>query len=128
MLSDDELAARVRFDEHRGVRVLIVDASAIRDAGDLALVVARATGMVQREPQRSVRSVMLVRDMQFHRSALPLLKDTFLRLQPQMCASCLVGVDGLQRVVLQILNRLTARERPAFDSLEDALDWLGARP
>jgi hypothetical protein len=128
MLSEDELASRVRFGEHRGVRVLIGDASAITDAGDLALVIARAAGLVQREPERSVRIVMIVRDMQFHRSTLPLIKDTFLRLQPQVRASCLVGVGGLQRVVLQVLNRLTARERPVFDTVDEALAWLAAQP
>jgi len=70
---------------------------------------------------------MLVTGLHFDRRSAAAIKGVFVRVQPWIRASCLVGVTGLHRVLLQVLNQVARRERPLFDTLEQAKDWLATQ-
>jgi len=128
MLDAAALETRGAFVEHRGARMLVVDASGLRDLADINAMIGRFEGLIVTEPRGSVRVVMQVAGLQFDRRSASAIKGVFVRVQPWIKASCLVGVTGLQKVLLQVLNQVAKRERPLFDSLAQATDWLATQP
>ena len=127
MLDEAALEARSAFVEHRGVRMLVVDASGLRDLNDIIAMIERFERLIQSEPPRSVRVVMQVAGLHFDRKSAVAIKGVFVRVQPWIRASCLVGVTRLHRVLLQVLNQVAKRERPLFDALAAAQDWLATQ-
>lgn len=127
MLDAAALAARGAFMEHRGVRMLVVDATNLREFDDINAMIGRFESLIRGEPERSVRVVMLVAGLHYDRKSVGAIKGVFVRVQPWIRASCLVGVTGLQKVLLQVLNQVARRERPLFDTLEQAQDWLATQ-
>ena len=127
MLDQAALQARGAFVEHRGVRMLVVDATNLREFEEINTMIGRFEGLIRSEPAGSVRVVMQVAGLQFDRRSVSVIKGVFVRVQPWIRASCLVGVTGLQRVLLQVLNQVAKRERPLFDTLDLAKDWLATQ-
>lgn len=127
MLDAAALEQRGAFVEHRGVRMLVVDATNLREFEDISAMIGRFESLIRGEPAGSVRIVMLVTGFQFDRRSAGAVKGVFVRVQPWIRASCLVGVTGLQKVLLQVLNQVAKRERPLFDTLEQAKDWLATQ-
>lgn len=127
MLDAAALEARGTFVEHRGVRMLVVDASGLRDLEDFTAMIGRFETLIRGEPKTSVRVVMQVKGLQFDRKSAAAIKGVFVRVQPWIRASCLVGVSGLQKVLLQVLNQVAKRERPLFDTLDQAKEWLASQ-
>lgn len=127
MLDAAALAARGAFVEHRGVRMLVVDATDLREFDDFSAMIGRFESLIRGEPEHSVRVVMLVAGLHFDRKSVGAIKCVFVRVQPWIRASCLVGVSGLQKVLLQVLNQVAKRERPLFNTLEQAKDWLATQ-
>jgi hypothetical protein len=128
MLDAAALEARGAFVDHQGVRLLVIDASHLREADDIDAMVDRLERLIRDEPPGSVRVVMQVEGLHFDRRSASAIKGVFVRVQPWIKASCLVGVTGLHRVLLQVLNQVARRQRPLFDSLDAARDWLAAQP
>jgi hypothetical protein len=127
MLDAAALALRGAFVEHRGVRVLVADASALREPMDISTLITHVEDLIHPEPKGTVRIVMVVRGLHFDRRSAAAIKGVFARVQPWIRASCLVGVTGIQRVLLQVINQVARRERPLFDTVEDAKDWLASQ-
>ncbi len=127
MLDPAAIAARGTFTEHRGARMLVVDASGLSEIADIEAMVRHIEPLIRAEPAGSVRIVMQVTGLRFSRQSTAVIKGVFVRVQPWIRASCLVGVTGLHRVLLQVLNQVARRERPLFDTLPDALDWLATQ-
>jgi hypothetical protein len=127
MLDAAALEKRGAFVEHRGVRMLLVDATNLRELDDFVAMIGRFEGLIRGEPEGSVRVVMHVAGLHFDRHSASAIKGVFVRVQPWIRASCLVGVTGLQKVLLQVLNQVAKRQRPLFDTVEQAKDWLATQ-
>ncbi len=124
MLDPSALSARSGFVDHGGVRLLVVDASDLRSPGDIQDLIVHTESLIHAEAPGSVRVVMVVRGFSFDRQSAAAVKGVFARVQPWIRASALVGVAGLQKVLLQVLNQVARRERGLFDTLDAAKDWL----
>jgi hypothetical protein len=127
MLDFDELHRRGHFVEYRGVRMLLVDGSELRTAEDIDALAGHVGPLITAEPKASVRILLNVTGLRFDRKSIVGIKRIFVDSQPWIRASCLVGVAGLQRVLLQILNQVAKRERPLFDTVEQAKEWLATQ-
>ena len=51
-------------------------------------------------------------------------KDGTKRIRPYCKATAVVGLVGLQRYLLGIVNRFSGLETKAFDTVDEAKDWL----
>jgi len=127
MLDAAALALRRAFVEHGGVRVLVADASALREPTDISTLITHVENLIQPEPKGTVWIVMIVRGLHFGRRSAAAIKRVFARVQPWIRASCPVGVTGLQRVLRQVINQIARRECPLFDTVEDAKGWLASQ-
>ena len=58
------------------------------------------------------------------REVMDILKKLTSKTQPHVYKRAVVGVSGVQTVLLKALNKFTGRETVPFNTIEKALDWL----
>ncbi len=117
---------RVRFVEHKGVRVLLLDAS--NCAPEVTVEVMKASRELARtQPLNSLRTVVDVTNSHFNDASSHEIKISAEANKPYARALAVVGVRGLKKIVLNVVIRASGREIPIFETREEAMDWLATR-
>lgn len=127
MLEFDDLHRRGHFIEYRGARMMLVDASQLQTPEAIQSLIDHIEPLLHAEPKGSVRLALNVTGLRFDRHSVVAIKRVFVTAQPWIRASCMIGVAGLQRVLLSILNQVAKRERPLFDTVDAAKEWLSTQ-
>ncbi len=109
---------------HRDVPVVVVDYSGIKDHQESFDLVWGSSSRIVAQPLRSVRVLMVVEGAHFSPQTLGPLKEAALRNKPHLKGVAVVGLAGLLRVIYLGRSKLMEMEMPAFDSRDEALDWL----
>ncbi len=115
---------RVRFIEHLGQRVLLLDCT---NAGPQELLDSfdQARQLLNGEAQHSVLTLTDFTGAEFNKLAADQLKIAATYNRPYVKRSALVGADDdLPDVYYRNLVSFSAREFPLFKTREEALDWL----
>jgi len=114
---------RIRFIEHRGKQILLVDVSHC-SAHDLTTIARLVPSYVTSEP---VGSVLLLADFtgaEFDRIAIDRLKESTVFDRPHLKRSAWVGIEALPHVFFEHIKNFSRRDLPSFQTREEALDWL----
>lgn len=114
---------RIRFIEHRGKRILLIDIS-----GCSAIEVEKAARIVPSYvTSEPVGSVLLLADFtgaEFDRIAIERLKESAVFDRPHLKRSAWVGTEKLPGIFLEHIKSFSRRELPTFKTREEAMDWL----
>jgi hypothetical protein len=114
---------RINFVLHHGARLLIFDLSGCGSSEVLELI-KKAGRVIQAEPENSVLLATLTVNTHFSREVMSELRTYVDNNRPYVRASAVVGVSGLQEIVINALKAEAGREIAVFDDLEKAKDWL----
>lgn len=114
---------RIKFVQHRGVRVLQVDFSDC-SAPEVLEVQKQAMQTIAKEPERSVLLVSLVSNAHFSREVNHQMKEYVKNNERFVKASAVVGVSGLQGIVINAAIDSAGRPISVFDDVEKAKNWL----
>jgi hypothetical protein len=120
-------AERTRWIEHKGVRILVYDFSGLEDVDEGLRVIAASRGRAGEQAPHSVRTLVDVKGSRFDARITRALQDLARENKPYVLASAVVGVSGLQRVILAAVSRVTRRKFATFDAVDAAKDWLAAQ-
>src|SRR5258708_30422683 len=112
---------RIRFVEHQGKKILLVDVSQCtpREVEKLALLVP---SYVTSEPRASVLLLADFTGAEFDRIAIERLKESAVFDRPHLKRSAWVGIEELRPVVLDRIKIFSHHELPTFKTREQALD------
>lgn len=113
---------RPTFVTHQGTSVLVIDYSHARGAS-LRELVADAGSAIRKHPEKSLRILARMEDLEFTPESTQLLLEHIRANEPFSRATAVVGLGHLSKVI-PVANRLTGRNLKAFDDERDALDWL----
>lgn len=119
---------RTRFVDHGGTRILLIDFSGLREPAEIFAQIERTEAVVARQPPKSLRVLTDVSDARYNSEVIQALKGLMKHDEPYVRASAVVGVDGIKRAVLSTLILFSKRRLEAFDTREQAMDWLAAQP
>src|ERR1051325_6994302 len=86
---------RVRFIEHRGHRVLLLDYSGLRDEQEMLEMIEERTEIVSREPRGSVLTLADLTGSHLSREAMRRGKEANVLDQPFVRRAALVGAETL---------------------------------
>ena len=114
---------RISFVLHQGVRLLIFDLSGCGSSEVLELI-KKAGKVIRAEPENSVLLATLTVNTHFSREVMSELRTYVDNNRPYVRASAVVGVSGLQEIVINALKAEAGREIAVFDDLEKAKEWL----
>jgi hypothetical protein len=116
---------RVRFIEHRGHRVLLLDYSGLRDEQQMLEMIEERTELVSKEPAGSVLTLADLTGVQLTRETIQRVKEANVRDQPFVRRAALVGADTLSpKGALESIKTFAAKNWGRFATREEALDWL----
>jgi hypothetical protein len=124
---DDDPGARTRFIEHQGRQILLYDFAGVDDVARGLQIVEAARPKILGRPPMSVRTLVTVRDSKFDTRIAKAVQELARHNKPFVLASAIVGLSGLQRVILTAVMRATRRTFATFDTVEQAMDWLVAQ-
>ena len=116
---------RIRFIEHKGRRILLIDVSHC-SADEVATMARLVPSFVTSEPRNSVLLLADFTGAQFDRIAIDRLKEGTVFDKPHLRRSAWVGIESLPKVFYEHIKSFSRRDLPTFKSREEALDWLVA--
>ena len=115
---------RVSWIEHKGKRIMLEDMSSLRDPDDIYAVSDTSTALICKQPEGSVLLITNVTGTRYNPSVINRLKENTRLTNPYMKAYAVVGIGGLQRVVLQSVVQFTGQDIKMCTTIEDAKEWL----
>jgi hypothetical protein len=118
--------AEVKFIEHEGKRVLLMDFSDITSVGLLSKLVDESIQLVQAvNVRRSVLALMDLSNTRIDRQVVVSLKRLSRNNGPHIKAITFVGLGAMWRFIISILLRVTKRRNhKIIQGRAQALDWL----
>src|SRR6266436_836699 len=114
---------RIRFIDHQGKRVLLVDFSNC-SANEVEEIARAVPDHVTVNPHSSVLVLTDFTGAAFDRDALRAMKETAVFDKPFVRKSALIGTEDLPASFYDELKSFSRRELLTFKTREDALAWL----
>ncbi len=116
---------RIRFIDHQGKRVLLVDFSNC-SANEVEEIARAVPDYVTVNPRGSVLVLTDFTGAAFDRDALRTMKETAVFDKPFIRKSALLGIEDLPASFYDELKSFSRRELLTFKTREEALAWLTA--
>ncbi len=114
---------RVRFIEHEGKRVLLIDNSGC-SSREIVANYTECQRIVTAEPPNSVLTLSDFTDCEVDRGALTRMKEVAVVDRPHVKRAAITGIEDLPDAYYRSIMSFSVREFPTFKSREEALDWL----
>jgi len=114
---------RIRFFDHEGKRILLVDFSNCK-AHEVEAITRRVPDFVTTQPLQSLLILTDFAGASFNRDALLAMKETAVFDKPFVKKSALIGTGSLPREFHEDMKSFSRRELPIFSSRKEALKWL----
>ena len=115
---------KVRFITHQGKPILFMDLSNILNPDDAVPLLAENRRIVATQPPASLLTLTYVQGSRFNRRIVDDLRELVSHNKPFVKAGALVGMSQLMRVLYMTIQRFSGRNIPAFQTLDEAKDWL----
>jgi len=114
---------RVRFIEHQHKRILYLDLS---DAApqEICAILEQVRKVVAKQPKRSLRTLANTHNARFDSDVRKKILAVTQHNKPYVIASAIVGLKGLQNILLNGIIMFTKRKFELSKSMEEAKDWL----
>jgi hypothetical protein len=120
---EDAMEDRIRFIEHQGKQILLVDLSHC-SASEVEKMARLVPSYVTSEPRASVLLLADFTGAEFDRIAIDRLKEGAVFDRPHLKRSAWVGIESLPKVFYEHIKSFSRRELPSFKTREEAMDWL----
>lgn len=114
---------RIRFIEHRGKSIFVVDLSHCSSDQILTLL-EEFRDKVTSQPPNSLLILADFTDANFDKSVITRMKELLVLDRPYVKHAAWVGTKSLPHVYYENFKSFSKRELPAFDTREEALEWL----
>jgi hypothetical protein len=114
---------RAKFIEHKGIKIFLIDFSncPIEEALDVIKV---AQPQIRGNPEKSVLTMTYTDGGKFDSELISSLKEFTQGNEPYVKAAAVVGIKGLQKIVLDSVSFFSDREFATFDDMEKAKEYL----
>lgn len=116
---------RCQFVDHKGKKILVLDCSSCQPE-DFDAIIDECARVVQSQPENSVLTMTIAGGGMFDSVTVDKLKDLTRDNAPFVRRSAVVGVSGLQKVVLTAVSLFSKRKFNLFDDKLAAMDFLAA--
>lgn len=118
---------RIRFIQHNGQRVLLVDFRNCTSE-EVTNLTSQVRQVVSQEPKGSVLALADFSGAQFSRDAVTRIKEVTAMDRPFVKRAAWVGTENLPKVFYDAIRTFSVREFPVFKTREAALDYLTLEP
>jgi hypothetical protein len=121
-------AARARFIDYRGQRILLLDYSGLQAEAEILALIEETSALIARQKPGTVRTLTAVEGAKIASPQIArAFRDAAEHNAPYVQAAAVVGLSAQQRVVYEAVMLFSGRKLHSFDDPERALDWLAAQ-
>jgi hypothetical protein len=114
---------RVYWVEHKGKKILFADYKDI-ELDDIEDVLKRLKIEYEIHPKHSVLDMTDVTNANYDRKTWKTFQEYGKLAEPYIKASAVIGITKPQKVMLKAYQVVTRQKVKAFDTVEEARDWL----
>jgi hypothetical protein len=119
---------RVRFIEHHGRRIILLDFAGITDPTEGLAAIAEATKFIGAQPVGGDTMTLTdVTDTRSDRKIGEGFKEMTARNRPIVRTAAIVSNSSLHRAAISMIALFSRRKLEVFDSRAQALDWLATQ-
>jgi hypothetical protein len=119
---------RVRFIEHKGKRIILLDFSGMVDPVAGMAVIAEATRFIGAQPVGGATLTLTdVTDTRYTREIIEAFKKMTVQNRPIVKAAAIVSNSALHRAAISMVALFSRRKLEVCDSRAQALDWLATQ-
>jgi hypothetical protein len=119
----DAAPERLRFVSHKGQSIFLIDFSHCKGK-EILLLLDQVRADVARQSPGSVLTLADFSGAHVDKAVATKIKEVLVLDRPYVKKSAWVGIDSLPRVFYENFKNFSQREIPAFDTREQAMDWL----
>lgn len=111
---------------YKGKSILCLDVAGLKlkDKLEFRKLVENAEEQIQKHPSKSLLLLTNVTDTGFDTEVAAIMGEYADHNTPYVKASALVGVSGVQKVVLAAIKAMINRDFYLADNIDDAQEWL----
>ncbi len=112
--------------EHKGRKIFCLDVANLKlsDKTEFTQHVQKAKEFIRKQPPKSLLLITNVANTGFDTEVAAVMGEYASHNTPFVKASAVVGVSGVQKIVLAAIKALTGRDFHITESMEDAQEWL----
>jgi hypothetical protein len=118
---------RVYFTEHNGKKILVQDLTDSQSIEENIAIFDKTESIILTQPEKSVRLLTNVTNAHYSTEGVDRMKRFSQAVSPHMLASATVGIDGLKKLIVKTIIKLTGRPIQVCNTEAEALDWLAAQ-
>lgn len=118
---------KTEFKEYRGKRIARLDFANIAEEKDALAAIAEAAAIIQAQPPKSLYTMTIVRGSRFNSTVLSAIKKLASENIPYVRAGAIVGMGTLHKAAYLTVMYFSKRTIPAFDSEEEAQEWIATQ-
>lgn len=116
--------ARTTFTEHKGKRIVRLDFAGFAEEPEALAAIAEAAAIIQQQPPKSVYTLTIVRGSRFNSAVLSAMKKLAADNTPFVRSGAVVGMGTLHKAAYLTVMYFSKRTIPAFETEEEAKEWL----
>lgn len=111
-----------------GAQVLMMNFAGFNAAADALPHIAAAAALIAAQPPASLRTIVDVTGSKCNIEVVESLKQFVAGNRPYIIASAIVGMNGLQRIILDGILTFSSRSNlKSFPARTEALHWLASQ-
>ena len=123
MISEADVKSRLRFVNHKGQAIFLIDFSHC-GGKDMMLLLDQVRASVARHEPGSVLTLADFSGAKLDKAVATKIKEVLVLDRPYVKKSAWVGTESLPNVFYENFKNFSQREFPTFETREDAMDWL----
>jgi hypothetical protein len=116
---------RLRFIQHQGKTILLIDASHANKQ-DLLILLPRIKALVTDQPRDSVLALADFTGSTIDKDVATRIKEVLVFDRPYVKRAAWVGTENLPTIFYENFKTFSRRDLPLFKTQAEALDWLVA--
>ncbi|MCJ7771920.1 MAG: hypothetical protein MUP22_02180 [Desulfobacterales bacterium] len=114
---------RISWIDYKGKKILFTDYSnATPD--EMITTVKESVSVSATQEKKSLLQIVDVTDVKYDRNSWQIMRQGAKDAEPYSKASAVLGVDAAKKFFLTVAKMVSKRNIKAFDSVEEAKDWL----
>jgi hypothetical protein len=114
---------RIDFIDYKGKQILYMDFSNLLPE-NLPSYLEEAKTVISSQPEHSVLIMTNVTNLRFDYNLSQAIMDYTKHNKPYIKASAIIGLSGLQSIILNSIKLSTGRDFALFDNIDEAKEWL----
>ena len=107
-----------------GKNFMYVDVSHIKQNSGFIDVVERVKPLISKYPEKSLYMILNIENIIFDTETKRIAVEGLAHNRPYVKYGTIIGVDGIKKIMFNVVLKITGRDMSIFFSKEQAITWL----